>query len=468
MIGRTTRPWRAAMAAIAPHRIRFWLSAFWPNSLAGRTALVLAGSLTLAQAAGLVIHALDRMDLLTLALQRDAAVRAISLYRVVSLSDPEARNAVLAAAQQGDVLSVRLEADPPVTELPYSSPAMQRQFRADMLLVPLPLDQRPRETAILGGPESQRFVIGLRMGDGVWLNIGIELPTPRPWQSGNFLAAFLLMAVVATVLSVWAVRRMIAPVGTLAAAAEVLGRDVNAPPLSQDGPTEIAAAATAFNTMALRIRRFVQDRTFMLTAIGHDLRTPITRLKLRAEFVDDDDLRTKMLNDLDELQAMVAATLAVGRDITADEPATRVDLVALLRTLLDELSDTFPAHAEHLSYAGPDSLPIHARPLALKRAIVNLVQNALSYGGVARVRLMPPVNGILTLIIEDDGPGIAEARLDEVFQAFLRIEPSRNRETGGTGLGLTIARNILRAHGGDVVLANRPTGGLQAAVTLPV
>ena len=128
----------------------------------------------------------------------------------------------------------------------------------------------------------------------------------------------------------------------------------------------------------------------------------------------------------------------------------------------------FPDHAEHLTYAGPDSLPIHARPLALKRAIVNLVQNALNYGGLARVSLAPARNGLVTLLVDDNGPGIADARLEDVFQAFLRLEPSRNRETGGTGLGLTIARNILRAHGGDVKLENRPSGGLRVVVTLPV
>lgn len=462
MIARAAAGWRAVMGR--GHNL--WVAP-WPQSLAGRTALVLVICLMLVQAAGLAIHALDRLDLLLIAQQRDAAVRAISLYRVISLSPPGQRATALATADQSEGVSGQLQRDPPVTDLPFSPPPLQRQFRADMLMVPIPAAQRPSEVAILGGPAQERFVIGFRMDDGAWLNIGISIPTPRPWQSGNFVAALLLMTVVAAGLSVWAVRRLIAPVGTLAAAAEALGRDVNAPALAQDGPTELAAAATAFNTMALRIRRFVADRTFMLTAIGHDLRTPITRLKLRVEFIDDDELRTRMLADLDELQAMVTATLAVGRDITADEPATRVDLVALLRTLLDELSDTFPTHADDMSYSGPDSMPIHARPLALKRAIVNLVQNALNYGGKAHVRLSRAGAGLVSLLVEDDGPGIAPERLDDVFQAFLRLEASRNRETGGTGLGLTIARNILRAHGGDVVLENRAEGGLRAVVTLP-
>ena len=141
---------------------------------------------------------------------------------------------------------------------------------------------------------------------------------PRPWHSPDFLVAFVLMTVAAALLTLWAVRRLTAPVRTLAAAAEALGRDVNAPPLPEDGPPEVATAAAAFNTMAARIRRFVQDRTELLTAIGHDLRTPITRLKLRAEFMEDEEQRGKMLADLEELEAMVSATLAFGRDATTD------------------------------------------------------------------------------------------------------------------------------------------------------
>jgi hypothetical protein len=220
--------------------------------------------------------------------------------------------------------------------------------------------------------------------------------------------------------------------------------------------------------MARRIRRFVQDRTFMLTAIGHDLRTPITRLKLRAEFLEDDELRAKMLGDLDELEAMVAATLAFGRDVVADEAAVAVDLPELVHTVLDEAADSDPEGGAALSYAGPAHLTVRVRSLAMKRAIANMVRNALLYGGAAHVRLEGPLAGVLHLIIEDDGPGIAEEELEAVFQPFHRLEGSRNRETGGSGLGLPIARNILRAHGGDVVLVNRPQGGLQARLILPV
>jgi hypothetical protein len=289
-----------------------------------------------------------------------------------------------------------------------------------------------------------------------------------PWRSPGFATAFIVMTLLGAVMITWAVRQLLAPVRTLAAAAEALGRDVaHAPPLPETGPVEIVTAAQAFNTMAARIRRFVEDRTFLLTAIGHDLRTPITRLKLRAEYMEDDEQRAKMLADLDEMEAMVAATLAFGRDATSAEPVTKLDLASLLRTILDDAADGDPDHAEALTYAGPPHLPVLARPLALKRALVNLVGNALKYGEAAWVTLHTPARGMARIDIEDQGPGIPPEARERVFEPFYRLEGSRNRETGGSGLGLSIARNIMRAHGGDITLANRPEGGLRVTVTLP-
>jgi signal transduction histidine kinase len=293
------------------------------------------------------------------------------------------------------------------------------------------------------------------------------MPPPRPWHSATFLAAFVVMTVAAVLLILWAVARLMRPVRLLAEAADRLGRDVNAPPLPEGGPSEVATAARAFNVMAGRIRRFVADRTQMLAAIGHDLRTPITRLRLRAEFMDDDEQRRKMLSDLDEMEQMIAATLAFARDDAAAEPASPIDLAALCRTVADEAADARPELAEAITFDGPERLTVRARPIALKRAIANLVSNALAYGGAARLTLSAREGGAVRLAVEDDGPGIPEAELEGVFAPFKRLEASRNRETGGTGLGLTIARNILRAHGGDVVLANRPGGGLRAVASLP-
>jgi signal transduction histidine kinase len=237
--------------------------------------------------------------------------------------------------------------------------------------------------------------------------------------------------------------------------------------LPEDGPTEISIAAAAFNVMAARLRRLLADRNFMLVAIGHDLRTPITRLKLRAEYMDDEEQRRKMLVDLEELEAMVSATLAVGRDTSIDEPVAPLDLAELVRTVLDETADARPEATDLLTFHGPDHLVVRARPFALKRALTNLISNAVNYGGCANVTLDERDSRQITLAIEDDGPGIPPGDIERLFQPFQRLETSRNRETGGIGLGLTIARNILRAHGGDVLLGNRAAGGARATVILP-
>ena len=441
----------------------------WPRSLAARTAAVVLAGLVVVQVAGLTIHALDRIDLQRLAQVRDVAVRIGGLYRTIAMTPDAQRSVIVADLHRAPGLHAELSDAPPASDLPVAAPALQRLLRLNLNLMPMGGQQfRWREMVVLGGNEFHRVVVGLRLPDGEWLNATAPIEPPRPWHSPTFLWAFLLMTGVAAGLTVWAVRRLTAPVRVLAEAADALGRDVNAPPLPESGPTEVATAAIAFNTMAARIRRFVQDRTELLTAIGHDLRTPITRMKLRAEFVDDDELRTKMLADLEELEAMVAATLAFGRDVRSGEPVASLDLAELLRTVLDEAADARPDMADRIGFEGTPHLTIRGRSLALKRAIANLVSNAVNYGGGAHVRLHTPTDGIATIEIEDDGPGIPPAELDRAFEPFHRGEPSRNRETGGVGLGLPIARNIARAHGGDVVLANRPTGGLRVTLTLPI
>ena len=440
-----------------------------PRSLAARTAAVLLLGLVIVQVAGLTIHAFDRMDVQRLGQARDLAVRVVSLYRTVALTDPPRRAAILAELRHGPDLVPALSASPPQVDMPAMPTPEQRLLRVNMRLIPLGAPQlRWRELVVYGGHSWHRAVIGMQLPDGEWLDVKATLEPLRPWHSTTFLMAFVLMTVVAAGLTLWAVRRLTAPVRTLAAAAEALGRDVNAAPLPEDGPTEVATAAVAFNTMAARIRRFVQDRTELLTAIGHDLRTPITRLKLRAEFVEDDEQRGKILADLEEMEAMVSAALAFGRDARTAEAVSQLDLAELLRTILDETGDAHPDTLYRLNYEGPAHLTVQARPLALKRVFVNLVANAVNYGGSATVRLVNPDDRMVVIEVDDHGPGIAPGELELVFEPFHRGEPSRNRETGGVGLGLPIARSIMRAHGGDVTIANRPAGGVKATVTLPV
>jgi len=457
-------------------KFRRWPLYLWPRSLAARTAVVLLLSLAVVQAAGLTIHALDRMELLRLAQAREVAARVMSVYRNIVNVDADQRAAALADMRRLPGVEVTLSDSPAISDLPPTGQPERQLLRVNMNLVPMPGSLRPRDVQILGGPFWHRLAVSLRLPEGGWLNVTLHVEPPSPWHAPDFLIAFVLMTAAAALLTLWAVRRLTRPVSTLARAAEALGRDVNAPPLPEDGPLEVAAAAAAFNTMAARIRRFVQDRTELLTAIGHDLRTPITRLKLRAEFMEDDEQRRKMLLDLDELEAMVSATLAFGRDAKSTEPVSALDLAELLRTILDEAGDAWPEAAEKLRYDGPGHLTVQARTLALKRALANLVANAVNYGGGALVRLTPPApgtsqggtsHGALTIEVEDDGPGIPPAELERVFEPFHRGEPSRSRETGGVGLGLPIARNIFRAHGGDVTLANRPMGGAKAKAAIP-
>ena len=414
---------------------------------------------------------------------REISARAFTAWRMAVLAPRERRAALLADFELPAGMAIDIAPGPAVRPgMRPPDPHAMRLFRFDSRNLPPPDPAlgalrppgpplafgrlRPRE-ALFADDGAAGYIASLRLPDGDWLNIRARLPPPQPWHSRTFLAAFIAMTVAAVGLILWAVTRLTRPVRLLAAAAERLGRDVNAPPLDEAGPSEVGKAAHAFNTMANRIRRYVADRTQMLAAIGHDLRTPITRLRLRAEFLDDDEQRRKMLADLDEMEAMIAATLAFARDDATTEPSTNLDLAMLCSTIADEAADARPEKADAIDYQGPERLALRARPVALKRAIANLVNNALAYGGAARLRLATPERGLVRLTIEDDGPGIPEHEREAVFAPFRRLEGSRNRETGGTGLGLPIARNILRAHGGDVVLRNRPGGGLTAVVTLP-
>ena len=437
----------------------------WPRSLANRTLLTLLVGLAVVQAAGLTIHALDRIELQRFAALRDIGIRAASIYRSAVATSVGERAAALHEMDLGPGAVASLAESSPV-EPDLMPPPYAGQIRVNMNLVPVRPVNRWHELQIRGAPWSDVITIALEFPDRGWLVLRVPIPPPRPWHSPTFLLAFVLMTAAAAILSIWAVRRLTGPVSLLAEAAERLGRDVNAPPLPEHGPDEVRRAAAAFNTMAARIRRFVQDRTFLLTAIGHDLRTPITRLKLRAEFIDDDEQRQKFMADLDELDAMVSATLVFGRDTADTEPAVPFDLVALLRTVLDDCADARPEVAESLTFSGPAHLTVTGRILALKRSFANLVGNAVKFGDCAHVTLLVR-EGLATVSIEDEGPGLPPDELERIFEPFYRVEDSRNRETGGTGLGLPIARNILRAHGGDVVLGNRAGGGVRAVATLP-
>lgn len=443
----------------------------WPGSLGARTAFVLIIGLVVVQSIGLGIHTIDRNEIVRLAAFRMFSFRIMGVYRDLATVPIEQRAARLAAIPVPNNATITLEPEVHTlfANLLPAPPPVRHSILLNMDSFPLPPELRPRHVRFGFNPVLRRGYTALEMPRGGWLVISGQLPNPNVERGKEALLAFILMTVLAALLTLWAVRRLTRPLRMLAAAAEALGRDVNTPPLPEDGPSEIAAAARAFNTMAERIRRFVEDRTLLLTAIGHDLRTPITRMRLRAEFMEDDEQRAKMLRDLDEMEAMVSATIAFGRIASPNEPVSPVDLAELLRTVLDEAGDASPDIADRLTYEGPDHWTVRVRPQAFKRALANIIGNAVQYGHCARVRLLPPGGGrdLLRIEVSDEGPGIPPEAMPRLMQPFQRLETSRNRETGGVGLGLAIARDILRAHGGDIMLGNRPEGGARVTITLP-
>jgi signal transduction histidine kinase len=306
------------------------------------------------------------------------------------------------------------------------------------------------------------FVAEVQLKDGNWVGFEhvhlAEENIATPWRLLITLAVLLITVVS---LSLLAVRWLTRPLAILADAAEHLGRDLHHSPLHENGPTEVQRAAHAFNTMQTRLSRYLEDRARILIAISHDLKTPITRLRLRVEQLDDQQLHDSFLKDLDEMQAMTAATLDFMRGLENTEPLQPLDIRALLESLQGDYEDM----GLSVTLEGDAPPPYPARPQSLKRCLVNLIDNAHKYGQRVTVTLENQSEQ-LQIIVADEGPGIPEAALETVFEPFYRLEMSRSRATGGTGLGLSIARNIARAHGGDIILRNRV--GLEAIVSLPI
>lgn len=306
------------------------------------------------------------------------------------------------------------------------------------------------------------FQLGVLQPDGRWTVVQRKpLAGLSDWQRRLALWFSLSALAMAPVAWIFA-RRLTKPIKVFAAAAERLGRDPLAPPLEVRGPAEIGAAARAFNEMQQRLRRYVEDRTAMMGAIAHDLRTPLTRLRFRIEGLPEDQ-RRKYAADLDQMEEMITATLAFVRDATQPGERTRLELSSLVESLCDEMAET----GSRTEVERGEKVVLQGDPMALRRLISNLLENAIKFGGQARARVFADAGNAI-VEIDDDGPGIPTADSEKVFEPFYRREPSRSRQTGGIGLGLAVVRSIARGHGGDVSLINRAGGGLTARVNLPI
>lgn len=314
-----------------------------------------------------------------------------------------------------------------------------------------------------GWSDDVALLAQVQLRDGQWVTFDTQVP--REWSSMplRLLVTLGILLAAVLVLSFVAVRWIVRPLHALSAAADALGKDIHCPPLPETGPTEVKQAARAFNTMQARLSRFIEDRTRILAAMSHDLKTPITRLRLRADMLDDEPLRLRFEKDLLEMEDMVAATLDFMRGLGDHHEARQpIDVMALLESLQADCAEM----GQKVRIEGQIATPYLGIAPLLKRCLANLLENAVLYGGEAQV-LVDDTRESLTIRIRDRGPGIPEGELERVFDPFHRLDGSRNRETGGTGLGLTIARSIARTHGGDVVLGNLAAGGLEAAVRLP-
>jgi signal transduction histidine kinase len=313
-----------------------------------------------------------------------------------------------------------------------------------------------------GGGPGLSFVahVTLRDGSGVTFD-SRQQPETLNWPY-RLLGSFAILLVAVIALSLLAVRWTTRPLKTLAEAAEQLGTNIHSPPLAENGPDEVQRAARAFNTMQAKLIASLRERNQMLAAISHDLKTPITRLKLRAEMLDDDTARSKFAADLDEMEAMVVRTLDFMRGMESSESRQPIDVNALVHSIQSDVQET----GGTVEVEGAPQAPYVGQPQALKRCIANLVENALKYGSAAHVRIEDDGER-LVVRVADRGPGIPDAALERVFEPFYRLEGSRNRSTGGTGLGLAIARSVAQNHGGTLCLRNLPEGGLEAVLALP-
>ncbi|MDP9136924.1 MAG: ATP-binding protein [Pseudomonadota bacterium] len=423
-------------------------------------------TLVVAQVVTFVLFARERVTAFRDAFLQDMATRLVSLVQLLEEAPPELQRRLVTTASSS-FLRIDVAADPVLAPDEAQPPQLRDRLarelgksQADVRVAIGSGNRRVQERGALSHGPAPWANLSVRLATGQWLNASADQP-PVPRLGSVFLASFVISAIAVAAVGAYGMRRASRPLHQLAIAANRLGRGEKFE-LPETGPRETRETNIAFNRMRERIERFVRDRTSMLAAVAHDLRTPITSLRLRAEFVEEGEARAKILETLAEMQAMAEAVLAFARGDAETEPTRLTDLTALMESIVEDAAVT----GKCVRFEDSPTLTLPCRPFALRRALGNLIENATFYGGRASARVESVPDGV-RFVIDDDGPGIPETELERVFEPFVRLEGSRSRATGGAGLGLAIARTIARGHGGDVRLENRPEGGLRAILTLP-
>jgi signal transduction histidine kinase len=464
-----------------------WTSRLLPRSLFGQILCVLLGGLLLANALGLWLVVDDRVRLSRQMRSDYAATRLAESVALVDETPAAGRERLLRMLESP---STRLSLDEPWYDDAKAVPddfdtfaqrvdeRLDKRFehqvvrreqpmrtpRGDAHRLRPPPPPPPKLARLLPSPPAIDVSTQARLSDGSVLTFRYSPPPPPVDRPLRIIVGLLLVALAVSLLSVWVVRRLTRPLAMFARAADGLARDLDQAPLDTGGPREVAGAAQAFNRMQSALRALIQTRAQALAGVSHDLRLPITRVRLRLEQLPDGPVREAIERDLAEMETLIDDTLAFLRAGDSSESAAPTRLDALVEGVADDIA----ALGADIEVSGSLAQPVVLRPALTRRALANLMDNARRYGG-GRVRVtLSSAGGEARIDIDDDGPGIPEAELEHVFEPYVRLEASRARHTGGSGLGLAISRAVIRAQGGDVTLSRRAEGGLRARVALPL
>jgi signal transduction histidine kinase len=433
------------------------------KSLSGRVFLVLLVGIVASACLTLWIALSERQNSLMQSRDAHYVERAEQLVMAIDAMPAENRVEFLRMLPR---LGIRIGIEPDLS-MALPNKTLNASIMADRLGPEFQVTSLPfMPCPIFGGPglmgACETFAISLH--DGTHISLMLLPPrNPLPPVSPDFYQYLLIfLACIAGV--VFLVTRMVTrPLRQLSQAALDLGNDINHPPLAVAGASELRHASSAFNAMQARIRNYIDQRTHMLAAITHDLQTPLTRLRLRIEKVSDAELRDRLISDLSAMQDMVREGLSLARSMDSAEHRQPMNLDSLLDSAVSDAADA----GQPVQLHGKSGMSVRAQPQALLRCVNNLIDNAIKYGRFANVTVQHDGNKTAIILVRDGGPGMPPEELEKVFTPFYRIETSRSRESGGTGLGLTIARNICEQHGGTLTLRNHPDGGLEASLRLP-
>ncbi|MCK8463098.1 ATP-binding protein [Aliiroseovarius sp. S1339] len=452
------------------------------DSLRGQLVLLIIAALVAAQAVSLWLFVDERSLAVRAALGFEAAGRAANVARLIEEAPATLEPAILRAANS-PLVRFEVSETPAVDHETHADsgavearvrrllgPPVDREIRVELHEVDheiLPMPHLAPEMAEMhlammrGDLSAIEMQLSIALTGGQWLNVGTRFERPPlqwPWMS---FVSFGITAAIIFVSAFWfLMSRLTGPLLRVSRAVDRLGRGENVRPLPLIGPAEVRELTRAFNRMQDRLTRFLADRTRLLASLGHDLRSPLTALRVRSEMVDERETRDSLIASIEEMQEMVESTLSFARGIAGSEDYETVELGAFLKQLRADMLESFALQEG-------ETIRLRLRPQSVRRALRNVIDNAERYGGKVDVSFGREDDHAF-ILIGDNGPGIPNADLEQVFEPYFRLEKSRSRETGGTGLGLSIARTIIRAHGGDVSLANRVEGGLVATVTLPL